>query len=64
MINTGHTLIKQLEEFRKNKIDNFKEKKKEYDRQTVKYCNTLDKYVQSMQYSKKHDDLTEFKEVF
>ena len=53
MINTGHTLIKQLDAFRKEKIDTFKEKKKEYERQTVKYCSSVEKYLQSSQYSKK-----------
>ena len=53
MINTGHTLIKQLEAFRKDKIDTFKEKKKEYERQTIRYCTTIEKYLQSSQSSKK-----------
>ena len=69
MINTGHTLIKQLETFRKEKIDTFKEKKREYEKQTVKYCTTLEKYLQSSQNSKRdrnHDQQdvsTDFKEV-
>ena len=62
MINTGHTLIKQLEAFRKEKIDTFKEKKKEYERQTVRYCANIEKYLQSSQYSKKeryNDEISE-----
>lgn len=59
MINTGHTLIKQLDGFRKDKMDNFKEKKKDYERQTVKYCTTLEKYLQSSQYSKKEKNSEE-----
>ena len=43
-----------------------KEKKKDYERQTVKYCNSLEKYLQS-QYSKREknnsDEYTEIKEV-
>ena len=67
MINTGHTLIKQLETFRKEKIDTFKEKKREYEKQTVKYCTTLEKYLQSSQNSKRNheqqDMSTDLKEV-
>lgn len=53
MIDTGNSLFKQLDHFRKEKINQFKERKKEYERQTVKYCTTLDKYLASSQSSKK-----------
>lgn len=66
MINTGHLLIKQLESFRKDKFETFKDKKKDYDRQTVRYCTTLEKYLQTLQYNKKeknNDELSDIKEV-
>lgn len=66
MINTGHMLIKQLDSFRKDRLEQLKEKKKEYERQTVKYCAALEKYLQS-QYSSKRErnseDSTDSKET-
>ncbi|CAF0705805.1 unnamed protein product [Brachionus calyciflorus] len=53
MINTGQKLIKQIDDFRKEKLDDFKDKKKEYERQTIKYNTVLEKYLQSSQNSKK-----------
>ncbi len=67
MISTGHLLIKQLETFRKDRFDSFKDKKKDYERQTVRYCTTLEKYLQTLQYNKKeknNDDISDIKEVY
>ena len=58
MINTGRTLMNQLENFRKDKFDTFKEKKKDYEKQTVRYCTTIEKYLQSAQYVKKEKNVS------
>lgn len=49
MINTGNSLFQQFDLFRKEHLNTFKERKKEYERQTVKYCTTNDKYLASSQ---------------
>ena len=68
MINAGHALYRQLDNFRKDKLDNLKEKKKEYDRQTIRYCSVTEKYLTSSQSSSKRDrnnadEISEYKEV-
>ena len=50
--------MNQLENFRKDKFDTFKEKKKDYEKQTVRYCTTIEKYLQSAQYVKKEKNVS------
>jgi hypothetical protein len=47
MITAGHNVIKELDGFRKQRLEQFKEKKKEYEKQTVKYCSNLEKQLQT-----------------
>lgn len=66
MINTGNSLFQQFDFFRKEHINLFKERKKEYDRQTIKYCTTNDKYLASSQSAKKdknNDDFGDSREL-
>ena len=39
-------MIKELDTFRKTRFESFKEKKKEYERQTIKYCSTAEKSLE------------------
>ena len=54
MINTGNSLFQQFDLFRKEHLNIFKERKKEYERQTVKYCTVNEKYLASSGSSKKN----------
>ncbi len=63
MINTGNNLFQQFELFRKDHLHVFKERKKEYERQTVKYCTTNDKYLQSTRKEKNTDEYGDTREL-
>ena len=54
MVSTSKMLFEQIHEFRKEKIDNYRYKKEEYERQTSKYCQQLEKYLSKS--ARKHVD--------
>jgi hypothetical protein len=60
LINTGNSLFQQFDLFRKEHLNIFKERKKEYERQTVKYCSTNEKYLSSSGSNKRDKNNEEY----